>query len=166
MGRHKNINIPPVELIKFQRKISNSFMIKIRGHSMLPQLMDGDIAIISFEQEYKLGNIVLFEYKKEGQLLHRIVKIKNGFYYCKGDNAFRIERILPEQILGKAVAIKRGDKIIYLDYDSLIYLRIICLLSICVNKFFIKHNYNVQRCKTSFYYKLLQNLLKSRVVFK
>lgn len=158
-------NIPPIELIKFQRKIGKSFEISIRGISMLPQLVNGDIAIISFEQEYKIGNIVLFDYKDEGQLLHRIVKIKNGFYYCKGDNAFRIECILSEQILGKAVAIQR-NKIINLDYDSLVFLKIICFLSICVNKLFIKYNYNVQKCKNSICYKLLQYLLKVKVVSK
>lgn len=72
---------------------------------MLPDLKSGDCVIATPLSEYKAGDIVIFLYGTDDIIIHRIVKIDERFYCCKGDNAFGIERVSKKSILGKAVLV-------------------------------------------------------------
>lgn len=82
--------------------------ISLHGTSMYPALKENDLITIISCENYKVGDILVFLYKENELLAHRLLKIENDIYYCKGDNAFRIEDIKRSQILGCIVSIKRG----------------------------------------------------------
>lgn len=75
--------------------------ITIRGTSMEPVLYDGETHSLIKKDRYAEGDILVYEYKNEGLLAHRLLKIENNRYFCKGDNSFRLEDITEEQIIGK-----------------------------------------------------------------
>ena len=101
-------------MMEFHKKIDKPFEVTVNGESMQPTLYNGDIVRISCDKEYKIGDIVLFKYRDEGDLLHRIISIENNVYSCKGDNALRIEYILFRHIIGKVVSVYRNECIFYI----------------------------------------------------
>ena len=78
--------------------------IHVKGISMLPTLVDGDCITVQRFSSYDVGDILVFRYKFDELLVHRLLK-KEDRYYCKGDNAFRLEDIQLGQILGKVVEV-------------------------------------------------------------
>ena len=76
-------------------------VISICGNSMYPILCNGDKLIVKLcdNEQYDVGDIIVFPYKQEGLLIHRILMIKDGRYCCKGDNSFRIEDIPMNQVV-------------------------------------------------------------------
>ena len=48
------------------------------GDSMEPDMRDGDIAIVQFDEEYETGDIVLLELDKSYRALQHITKVENG----------------------------------------------------------------------------------------
>lgn len=83
-------------------KLRGSIDITIRGNSMEPTLSDGDIVTIVKKDNYCVGDILVFNYKSEGLIAHRLLDINNA-YFCKGDNSFRFEKIKKDDILGKII---------------------------------------------------------------
>ena len=79
-------------------------VISVTGSSMEPTLEEFDLITISPQEEYAPGDILVFVYKSNEILVHRLLKV-NSRYYCKGDNSFRLEDIDKEQILGKVVTV-------------------------------------------------------------
>ena len=49
---------------------------------------------------YEVGDILVYYYKQEGLLVHRLLKIQDNRYFCKGDNALRLEDVEREAIVG------------------------------------------------------------------
>ena len=91
-------------------KIKYLGIIKIcmLGTSMLPELRPKDLISVQCNKQYFLGDIIVFCYKNEELLVHRIVKINDNRYYCKGDNSFRLEDIDNTQIVGKVISYYRS----------------------------------------------------------
>lgn len=84
---------------------TNAIVVSVRGDSMYPILCNGDKieVVLRTSEQYSVGDVIVFPYKNEGLIIHRILKIQEGRYFCKGDNSFRIEDILLDQAVGKAV---------------------------------------------------------------
>ena len=83
--------------------------ILVSGYSMQPLINDGDMILLAYSPEYVVGDVIVFEY--EGNILvHRILKIDNGYVCCKGDNSFRLEKIAFGEIIGKVESIN-GEKL-------------------------------------------------------
>jgi hypothetical protein len=59
--------------------------------------------------EYRPGDILVFPYKKGELLVHRYVGERGGRILCKGDNAFRLEDIGAEDIIGKVESVLCQD---------------------------------------------------------
>ena len=78
--------------------------ITVTGTSMNPTLYEGDCVTIKSFVTYDVGDILVYAYKNEGLLIHRLLR-KDTRYYCKGDNAFRMEDIAPTNIIGKVTAV-------------------------------------------------------------
>lgn len=78
--------------------------LTVNGFSMHPTLYEGDCITIVACNFYDIGDILVYNYKNEGILVHRLLK-KDKRYYCKGDNAFRMEDIEPDQIIGKVISV-------------------------------------------------------------
>lgn len=124
--------------------------ITVTGVSMNPTFYDGEEVTVQKCNEYKIGDILVFDYKNEGILIHRLLK-KNGRYFCKGDNAFRLEDIEYEQIIGKAVAVNQKSIPVWQDWKI--------NLSYLVNREFVKLNYKREETIKTNIYKLYQDLI-------
>lgn len=91
------------DLLFLRAKVPYSFEIIVHGTSMQPILHDGDTITLCRKDEYVPGDILVFAYNYGAILVHRLLKIENGRYICKGDNAFRLESVKPEQIAGAVI---------------------------------------------------------------
>lgn len=92
--------IDTVKLLFLHSKQQNSFELKVSGVSMLPVLHDGDTISACRQEVYTPGDILVYVYKHGEVLVHRLLRIENERYFCKGDNAFRLEDIAAAQIIG------------------------------------------------------------------
>lgn len=91
------------EMLLFRSKIKRPFELTVSGVSMLPVLHEGDTISVCRKDSYEIGDILVFFYKQEELLVHRLLKIEKGRYFCKGDNSFRLEDISEDQILGSVL---------------------------------------------------------------
>ena len=89
------------KLLKALLAVHGRCVITITGGSMLPILQHGQDVTVLRQSDYKPGEILVYAYKEEGLLAHRLLKWENDRYFCKGDHSFRIKDITGEQILGK-----------------------------------------------------------------
>lgn len=91
---------------------------RVTGNSMLPfiRAFRDDVMIVAIpNDEYKLGDIVLFPAKRKGgdYCLHRLYKMDGGRVQTLGDGCrYPDEWIAKDSLLGKAVLIKRGSRTI------------------------------------------------------
>lgn len=98
----------------------NDIWINIKGKSMSPFLKDGVAALVSRPMRVSCADILVYRY--EGQIIaHRLIRRRktrsgNILYQTKADNGYSLdEPVSLENILGKVIAVKRGDKIFRLD---------------------------------------------------
>ena len=124
--------------------------ITVMGISMNPTLFEGDKAIIKKCDEYRIGDILVFNYKNEGILIHRLLKC-DGRYFCKGDNAFRLEDIEYNQIIGKAVLVNNTSIQPWDEWKV--------KLSYSVNREFVKLHQDISKVKKSNIYRLYSALI-------
>lgn len=99
------------EYYTFTKKIidgspNKQISIRVYGDSMLPSIRSGDVVAVKKVKIYTENDIIVFEYGTEGLLVHRIVKIVGERFFCKGDNAYRVEVIHYNDIIGRVVEIK------------------------------------------------------------
>ena len=135
--------------------------IKIEGVSMNPYFQDDDVVTLEKKNDYIPGDVLVFIYKGT-LLIHRLIKIENGRYFCKGDNAFRLEDMTLNDIGGKAILL--NGKTIPTVPDWFVS------LSYQVNRVFRKSGFNVQKAKESgiyrFYHKILWKNEDNTMIFK
>ena len=117
---------------RFKRPIE----LQVSGNSMLPVLRHGDRITIAPKDKYEVGDIIVFLYKKNDILVHRFLREQNGRILCKGDNSFRIEDILPEQIIGAVILANDPNRT-----------EEFFLASLQMNKLFRKCGYNIDLVK-------------------
>ena len=115
-------------------KLQSKSVMNIKGISMEPILHEGDSVIVEPRKAYKIGDIIVYIYGKEGILAHRVIDVVGKTYICKGDNAFRIERVIPSYIIGCVTVLRRKNKTNFKLPDSLIEIQVLCELSKkCIN---------------------------------
>lgn len=136
-------------------KNNKTAQISVSGISMEPILKSGDSITIKREDNYDVGDILVFIYKEE-LLVHRLIK-KDSKYYCKGDNAFRLEDITKEQILGKIILVNEKN----IDPWPAWQIE----LSYLVNRVFRKCGYNIEETKKSSIYKLYNEMVFNKNIF-
>lgn len=88
------------KLVFMWSKSQEPFQMKVSGSSMYPILNDGDTITICCKKDYKIGDILVFQYKNGAFLVHRLLKIQNERFFCKGDNSFRMEDVERDKIVG------------------------------------------------------------------
>jgi len=98
----------------------NLIFIQVKGQSMWPFLLDGDKLIIkkAVASELRVGDVILYASNND-LICHRLVRImgKNGKYllYARGDNSTSAsEQISETKILGKAIGIINGDRMVFM----------------------------------------------------
>lgn len=89
------------------------FEVCVHGISMYPTLVDGEVVTAKQMPQYMRGDIVVFKYHNQTNLIHRIVgvDITSDRYMCKGDNAYNYEIIYGHQIIGKVTKCKHNTLI-------------------------------------------------------
>ena len=116
----------------------------------LPILHPGDSIKVCAKDEYKVGDILVFFYKDDSLLVHRLLKVENGRYFCKGDNAFRLEDIEKQNIVGAVM----------LDHDANNTPDFITA-SYSISRIFQKMGYSSDKVKSSAEYaEYVQNYLR------
>lgn len=83
--------------------------IEVVGNSMFPLLEFGDNIDVQIKSEYKNGDVIVFLLESQQLIVHRLLFKFNGYFYCKGDNSFRLEMVKPEDVLGGVKRIIRKD---------------------------------------------------------
>ena len=97
--------------------------VSVAGDSMYPTLLPNDEVFITQKDRYIVGDILVYTYRSEQSLIHRLLRRVNNRYVCKGDNSFRIEDISYQDISGKVEFILRDNRIIVPADVSIEFLR-------------------------------------------
>lgn len=160
------MKIEAADILKLRVMIGEPFQVRVHGDSMQPVLQDGDLIRIQPKKELKKGDIVLFTYHEEGEKVHRIISITKSAVFCKGDNAFRIEEVLPCCVVGKVVGRYNGKEWSSCEFRFYTITLLVCFLSQKVNQQSIDAGWIVTRVKKRLPYKMLQWILKQRFFFK
>ena len=93
-------DLTPKQLLLLRAKVKKPFELIVDGISMLPVIRPGDRIRVCVKDTYAAGDILVFFYKDNSLLVHRLLKVDNGRYFCKGDNSFRLEDIEKQNIIG------------------------------------------------------------------
>lgn len=139
------------KLLFVQARSGRPVDITLEGVSMQPTLTAGDVVTLASCEEYDIGDILVFTYKQEGLLIHRLLDKRDGRYFCKGDNTFRLEDITLEQIAGKVIALN-GQSL------SPCPSRLV-ILSYLVNRAFFRCRYDVEKTRQTAIYQLYQKII-------
>lgn len=133
-----------IKIILLSLTKAGYYDIYVEGTSMLPSILNNDKVKIQRFDTYKVNDIILFSYKNSIRL-HRILKIENNTYFCKGDNSFLLEDIHLEQIIGKAI-VNYNRPLLYFN-------KTLNALSLEVAKKFKAFKYNIEKTKQDAIYK-------------
>ena len=99
-------------LIRERLALGESVRFSPHGTSMLPMLKDGrdQVILSSLPAKLKKYDLPLYRRKHGQYVLHRIVKVKNG-YTCMGDNQFAPEPgVQDDQMIGIVTGFVRKGK--------------------------------------------------------
>ena len=138
------------KLLQLKKEARKPFEITVTGISMQPLMREGDTVTVQSQGEYEVGDILVFNYKQGELLAHRLLLKKDGKYFCKGDNSFRIEDVTIERIVGKVILLNGGEvpqctqKQIALSY--------------AVSRQFRKCAYDIEKTKQTDVYRLYEKI--------
>ena len=154
---YMNLSKTNYKILNLLLRNKESIVITVEGNSMEPTLRNNDLITVSKEKEYGLGDILVFIYKSQ-LLVHRMVR-KGAFYFCKGDNSFRIEDITQESIVGKVTKVN-GIEIKCWELWKI-------NLSFDVGKDFKKNGYDLNATKECYNYKFYSDVvIKNDIIRK
>ena len=139
-----------IQLLPKIIKLKGQANITVSGISMEPTLFEGDIVTIQKRDKYSIGDILVFNYKNESVLIHRLLRYNNK-YFCKGDNAFRLEDVNYNEIIGKAIFANGAPIPDWPEWKI--------NLSYLVNRVFVKNRYNKTETQKTSVYKLYKALI-------
>jgi len=99
---------------------NQTVICEMTSDSMYPFLQKGDFFVVKkviSQDEIDLGDCLLYASASNSKpVCHRLVKIKDGIFYLKGDSSIALdEPITLNKILGKVVAIKKHQQIFFLN---------------------------------------------------
>ena len=126
---------------------------------MLPTLLAGDVVTIAAQGNYAVGDILVFLYGDDELLIHRCIEADwdNQVYICKGDNAFRLEKVDHEAILGKVITVSRNDLPVPLPEGE--KLKRMCFLSKKVGRLWEdQYKWDNEALSRSFYCRLYRSI--------
>ena len=137
-------------ILRSQLSSGRDVDITVTGVSMEPSLYATEVVTIRRAESYEVGDILVFLYKNNELLIHRLLRIKDKRYFCKGDNAFRLEDVEHEQIFGKVVKVNGKD----LSSVAPCHIE----LSYMVNRVFRQNGYRIDETKKSGIYRFYRKL--------
>lgn len=132
--------------------------ITVTGISMNPTLYEGDRILVQVCNTYAPGDLLVYSYKNEGLLVHRLLHIGQTLagqtdtrFYCKGDNAFRLEDLSQSEIIGKVISVNGHELAPWPDWKQ--------KLSYDVHRQFIRCRYDTVRTRMTDAYRLYASLI-------
>ena len=58
----------------------------VTGSSMVPSMHNGDLAVLRQNDEFQIGDVVLYHHPKLGPVIHRIIAREGSQFVLQGDN--------------------------------------------------------------------------------
>lgn len=89
---------------------NRTFTMPIKGTSMQPLWHTGTLVELSPIEHVTLKDILFYRREDGSYVLHRLWKIKDGFYYMIGDHQLILEKINPQQCFAKVIAYYTAKK--------------------------------------------------------
>ncbi len=109
--------MPNYTTIAQELKEGKSITFFTKGISMRPLLIERETHVtIAPLVKAKDTDILLYIRKNGALVLHRCMKQDEVFYYMRGDNTYRLERIEKEQAIGRVTHIYRKGKQFAVDH--------------------------------------------------
>ena len=99
-------------LIKEAFEQGLSFLMPVKGQSMLPYLYTGDKVSLIDDKNIKINDMIFYLRDDGHYVLHRVYDVKEDGYVLVGDNQTILEYpIRPDQVIGKVeYVIKNGKR--------------------------------------------------------
>ena len=99
-------------LIKEAFEQGLSFLMPVKGQSMLPYLYTGDKVSLVNDKDIKINDMIFYLRDDGHYVLHRVYDVKEDGYVLVGDNQTVLEYpIRPDQVIGKVeYVIKNGKR--------------------------------------------------------
>ncbi len=135
--------------------------ITVKGISMEPTLHEGDTIRIA-KGSYRPGDILVFPYKNRELLVHRYVGERCGRLLCKGDNAFRLEDVAAEDVIGKVIGLSSEG----MTYELPTPPQELIDTSYQVGKLFRRNGYNIALTKETQIYQQFMRMTAEYAVFR
>lgn len=83
-----------IQLVQLQLTEKGSASLTVTGTSMLPILRPlKDRVVLAPPKKFKKGDIILYQRDNRQFVLHRILRKKEGYVICCGDNQWEKERV-------------------------------------------------------------------------
>jgi len=73
-------DIAAIKVLPLLLKSNQTVNITVKGHSMYPTLREGDTITITLCEQYVIGDILVFRYKNDDLLVHRLLKKTSSFF--------------------------------------------------------------------------------------
>lgn len=91
--------------------------IKARGGSMIPFVLDGDVALVTAADgnEIRVGDVICYETSPGRLFLHRVIALAGDRFVARGDALSFSELVPRARLLGRVVALERQGRIRRLD---------------------------------------------------
>ncbi len=115
---------------------NKTFKMPVNGVSMLPFINKNHYVVLDKPNDLKKNDIILYKRENGKYVLHRIYKVKKGYYQLLGDNQiYREYPIYQNQVIGKVIEVVKGDKInnlkgfkykLYLFFWRFRLIRLVC----------------------------------------
>ena len=90
-----------------------TFTFPVKGTSMRPLLKTNDVVTINKDNNYKVGDVILYKRDNGQFVFHRIRRInkKNNTFILVGDHQRKVEKdIRFDQIIAKMISYKKENK--------------------------------------------------------
>lgn len=119
-GDVKELKLSPHTMIKLWEDLyhkKQELWLTVLSGSMMPLLQCGDKVLVQSVKPHdiRLGDIIVFKNSDKLET-HRVIrKYSNSSFLQKGDNAMPAEIVTSKQLVGKVIAIKKGNRIIRFD---------------------------------------------------
>lgn len=98
--------------IREQLQAGNRVQTFTTGTSMEPLLYDHKTWVIiePATEPLKPGDLAIYQCGEGHYVIHRIIRVEDGFYHIRGDNNIDGENVPREFVLGRVEKIYRGGK--------------------------------------------------------
>lgn len=103
---------------------------KTKGVSMLPMLRQNrDLVIIELpEGRLRPKDVALYRRGKD-YVLHRVIRVEDGFYRIRGDNTYVLEKVQEKAVMGVLTGfVRKGKQYRVTDRSYLLYVHVWCAI--------------------------------------